>query len=145
MPTSAPRERTKSGAPNDCWAAIREACRHLGVHHVRLHLLGEVYQEQFDSNDASPGWTVRIPLSENDYVNCSRRVECPVSATGVAALADLLGTTLRARLPLLRPTGSIDPQIAALIEHIAEAHQGSAKAISEAPAATTTYCLPSIE
>ncbi len=132
-----------ASTPNDCWAAIREACPHLGVHHVRVHLLGEVYQEQFDSNNGSAGWTFRIPLSEEDYVNCSRQAESAVSATGLAAFADLLGTTLRARLPLLRPTGSIDPQIAALIDHITEAHHGSAKAMSAAPAATTTYCLPS--
>jgi UDP-GlcNAc:undecaprenyl-phosphate GlcNAc-1-phosphate transferase len=134
-----------ASTPNDCWTAIRDACSHLGFHRVRVHLLGEVYQEQFDSNDGSPGWTVRIPLSEEDYVNCSRQVECAVSVAGIAAFADLLGTTLRARLPSLRPSGSIDPQIAALIEHVAEAHYGSAKAISAAPAATTTYCLPSIE
>ena len=134
-----------AATPNDCWIAIREACRHLGFHHVRVHLLGETYQEQLYSNKESAGWTVRIPLSEDDYVNCSRQVECGVSATGVAAFADLLGTGLRERLPLLRPSGAIDPQIAALIEHVAEAHQGSAKAMSAAPAATTTYCLPSIK
>jgi UDP-GlcNAc:undecaprenyl-phosphate GlcNAc-1-phosphate transferase len=134
-----------ASTPNDCWVAIRDACSHLGFHHVRVHLCGEVYQEQLDSDDGSAGWTVRIPLSEDDYVNCSRQVKCAVSATGAAAFADLLGTTLRARLHLLRPSGSIDSQIAALIEHVAEAHYGSAKVMNAAPAATSPFCVPSIE
>jgi hypothetical protein len=113
---------------------------------VRVHLLGEIYQEQFDANDGAAVWTVRIPLSEDDYINCSRQLECAVPSAGIAAFADLLGTTLRARLPLLRPSGSLDPQIAALVEHVeSEALHGSAKAMSAAPAATTKYCLPSIE
>ena len=43
----------------------------------------------------------------------------------------------------------LDPQIAALIGHVeavaATARYGSAKVIREEPAATATYCLPSIE
>src|SRR6266436_3409750 len=35
-----------ASTPNDCWVAIRDACRHLGFHHVRLELLGESYDEQ---------------------------------------------------------------------------------------------------
>ncbi len=136
---------TAASTPNDCWVAIRDACRHLGFHHVRVSLLGEVYQEQLEPAAEAVCWTVRIPVSDQDYVNCARRVECAVAATGVATFADLLGSKLRARLPALRPSASIDPQIAALAGRLAEASYGSAKAINDAPAATTTYCLPSIE
>ena len=34
------------------------------------------------------------------------------------ALKGLLGRKLRAKLPSLRPSGSLDPQIAALLEHL---------------------------
>lgn len=138
-----------AATPNDCWVAIVEACRHLGFHDVRAHLLNEHYQAQFDSAPPTGGWTMRIPLSETDYVNCGRRAECAMATTGIAGFADLLGTKLRAKLPSLRPSASIDPQIAALTGHLiaeeAEFHQGRAKAMSAAPAATTTYCLPPIQ
>ena len=64
---------------------------------------------------------MRIPLSGKDYVNCAREVEGSQETTGIAALAHLLGARLRARLPALRPSGSIDPQIAALIDHVESA------------------------
>jgi hypothetical protein len=140
---------TAATTPNDCWVAIRDACRYLGFHHVRVHLLDEVYQEQLGVESGAAGWTLRIPLSQTDYVNCARRADCAITTTGIAAFADLLGTKLRAKLPALRPSASIDPEIAALVElltvHGAEAPQGSVKAMSAAPAATTTYCLPSIK
>jgi UDP-GlcNAc:undecaprenyl-phosphate GlcNAc-1-phosphate transferase len=107
-----------AATPNDCWVAIRDACRHLGFHEVRIQLLGEVYQAQFGPVAAAPGWTMRIPLSEHDYVNCSRQTGCAVAALGIAAFADLLANNLGAKLPSLRPSASIDPQIAALVAHI---------------------------
>jgi len=111
-----------AATPNDCWLAIRDACRHLGFHHVRIRLLGETYQEQIAPGDAANCWTMRIPLSEDDYVSCARQVECAVETTGIAALAHLLGNKLPAKLPYLRPSASIDPQIAALAAHVDLAH-----------------------
>jgi hypothetical protein len=107
-----------AATPNDCWVAIRDACHHLGFHEVRIQLLGEVYQAQFGPVAAAPSWTMRIPLSEHDYVNCSRQTGCAVAALGIAAFADLLANNLGAKLPSLRPSASIDPQIAALVAHI---------------------------
>ena len=137
-----------ASTPNDCWVAIRDACQHLGFHRVRLQLLGESYDEQI-----APGsqicWTMRIPVSPDDYVNCDREIGCALETTGLAAFADLLGDRLRRKLVLLRPSASIDPQIAALAGHVAAAARqtgyGSAKVMRDAPAATATYCLPSIK
>jgi len=41
-----------------------------------------------------------------------------------SAFADLLANKLRAKLPSLRPSASIDPQIAALVAHIEENADG---------------------
>jgi UDP-GlcNAc:undecaprenyl-phosphate/decaprenyl-phosphate GlcNAc-1-phosphate transferase len=111
-----------AATPNDCWLAIRDTCRHLGFHHVRIRLLGETYQEQIGPDDAANYWTMRIPLPEDDYVNCGRQVECAVETTGIATFAHLLGNKLRAKLPYLRPSASIDPQIAALVAHVDVPH-----------------------
>jgi UDP-GlcNAc:undecaprenyl-phosphate GlcNAc-1-phosphate transferase len=134
-----------AATPNDCWVAIRDASRHLGFHYVRIQLLGEVYQEQLAPGEGAACWTMRIPVSEQDYVNCARQADCAVETSGIAPFADLLGTKLRAKLASLRPSGSLDPQIAALVEHVEQARHGSAKVMRAAPAATATYCLPSIK
>ncbi len=107
-----------AATPNDCWLAIRDACRHLGFHYVRVQLLGEVYEEQLARSAGEACWTMRIPVSQDDYVNCDRQADCAVALTGVAPFADLLGSKLRAKLSSLRPSGSIDPEIAALVAHI---------------------------
>jgi UDP-GlcNAc:undecaprenyl-phosphate GlcNAc-1-phosphate transferase len=104
--------------PNDCWLAIRDTCLHLGFHHIRICLLGETYQAQFRPSSTADCWTMRIPLSGGDYVNCAREVEGAAEITGAASFAHLLGTKMRAKLPSLRPSTSIDPQIAALIGHV---------------------------
>ena len=134
-----------AATPNDCWVAIRDACRHLGFHFVRIQILGEVYQEQLAPTEGASRWTMRIPISEHDYVNCSRQADCATETSGIASFADLLGSKLRSKLPSLRSSGSLDPQIAALVEHVEQARHGSVKVMSAAPAATATYCLPSIK
>jgi len=48
-----------------------------------------------------------------------------VATLGIAAFADLLANKLRAKLPSLRPSASIDPQIAALVAHIEGSADGS--------------------
>jgi len=41
--------RCRVHTPNDCWVAIRDACRHLGFTMSRLQLLGESYDEQISA------------------------------------------------------------------------------------------------
>lgn len=118
-----------AATPNDCWLAIRDASLHLGFHHVRVRLLGETYHAQFRPSSPTDCWTMRIPLSPDDYVNCSREVEGVAETTGIASFAHLLGDKMRAKLPSLRPSGSIDPQVAALIAHV-EAAKGTGTALS---------------
>jgi UDP-GlcNAc:undecaprenyl-phosphate GlcNAc-1-phosphate transferase len=120
-----------AATPNDCWVAICEACRYLGFHSVRIQLLGEVYQAQLAPGEGAASWTMRIPLSGQDYVNCARQANCTVKTLGIAAFADLLASKLGAKLPYLRPSASIDPQIAALAAHI----EGSANVAARAAAA----------
>ena len=61
---------------------------------------------------------MRIPLSDQDYVNCSREVDGAGETTGIASFAHLICQTLRGRLEELRPSGSIEPQIAVLVERV---------------------------
>jgi UDP-GlcNAc:undecaprenyl-phosphate GlcNAc-1-phosphate transferase len=117
----------RASTPNDCWLAIRDACRQLGFHDVRLRLLGETYEERFGPDSEACSWTMRIPLTSGDYLNCAREVDSAGETAGIAAFADLIGQTLCGKLPALRPSDSIDPQIAALIERV-EAEGRSATA-----------------
>jgi UDP-GlcNAc:undecaprenyl-phosphate GlcNAc-1-phosphate transferase len=128
-----------AATPNDCWLAIRDACRHLGFHYVRVQLLGEVYQEQLAPGEGAACWTMRIPVSETDYVNCARQADCAVATAGLAAFADLMVNKLAAKLPSLRPSASIDPQIAALATYLEDSADGTVLVAVAGPRSLTNY------
>ncbi|MGH9720031.1 MAG: MraY family glycosyltransferase [Bryobacteraceae bacterium] len=134
-------EVAKALTAGDCWLAIREAAPGFGFGRVKMRLLEESFEEQFGDWSATSSWTLRIPISDRDYVNLSGDVGATGQALDLAYFADALAKALQARRPELRATLSIDPQIAALAGSLAA--YGSVNVISEPPAATATYCLPS--
>jgi len=106
-----------AGTPYDCWIALRETGRLLGFRQISVHLRGETYREQFRPAKELGCWSLRIPLSTEDYVSCDTEAERGYETAGTEAFAYLIGNQLRAKLPALRATGSLDSQIVALIEH----------------------------
>jgi UDP-GlcNAc:undecaprenyl-phosphate GlcNAc-1-phosphate transferase len=76
---------------DECWLAIRVACRELGFSQVALRLGGRSFHEQLD-NSAYQRWTLHIPLSELDSVQLTRRFES-LSAP-VTPLVDLFHRVL---------------------------------------------------
>ena len=96
-----------AATPNDCWVAIRDACRQLGFHHVRVHLLGETYDERLEPAVAA-SWTMRIPVSGQRLRQLRpRRSDAACETAGLATLRRF------ARQPAARKTADA----AALGEH----------------------------
>lgn len=111
-------ESIRSAAtPNDCWVAIRDTAAAFGFASVEMRLAGEAYEARF--GPAAESWTLRIPLPEGGSIVCTRNAGASELAAGLAPFAETLLDTLRARLPRLRPSGSVDPEIAALAEGVA--------------------------
>jgi len=127
-----------ASTPYECWTAIREASRSLGFRQVCLHLLGETYHEQFRPGASSECWTVRVPLTEQDYVSFEREAGGVAETSGIASFMQLLGHRLRPRVPELRPSGTIEPQLATLIDHVEAAAQ------EEALSDSSDSCAPSV-
>jgi UDP-GlcNAc:undecaprenyl-phosphate GlcNAc-1-phosphate transferase len=50
-----------------CWTVIQGGCEELGLHANRMQLAGHI----FASHGNSGGWAMRIPVSENDWVELS--------------------------------------------------------------------------
>ena len=87
-----------AGTPAGCWEVIREACAKFGFHEVRLSLAGEVFEYSSDESGA-PGWTVRVPLSNGDYVSLARPFASTVLAMVVAPFVDSLREILLEKFP----------------------------------------------
>jgi UDP-GlcNAc:undecaprenyl-phosphate/decaprenyl-phosphate GlcNAc-1-phosphate transferase len=84
--------------PAACGEAIRDVGRKFGFQQVRLSLAGEVLEYFFDETEA-PGWTMRVPLSNGDYVILSRAFASDVLPMMVAPFVDVLRATLTGKFP----------------------------------------------
>jgi UDP-GlcNAc:undecaprenyl-phosphate GlcNAc-1-phosphate transferase len=89
---------------DQCWDAIRCACRELGFARASMRAQGTVR----DAWLQGPGpraviWTMRVPLAAGDWVNIGEGFASAVEPSVIAPLADLLR---RAIGPKLAPAGS---------------------------------------
>jgi len=99
-------ETTLSGAStvDECWVALRGAGQELGFSELTMRLDHTFYQERFGkpAADARHGWTIRIPISETEFVNFSQGFEGAVPGTVVAPLADALRRALEPKLHIFQ-------------------------------------------
>jgi UDP-GlcNAc:undecaprenyl-phosphate GlcNAc-1-phosphate transferase len=123
---------------HDCWRLIRDAAAGFGFASVEARILGERYGAPAEVSSCT-AWTVRIPVSETDYVQCAMPVGGTAHPAAAGRFAETVARALGARLETLGPAGPPGPGLAALARGAA---QGRPKAIIEEPAATATYCLP---
>jgi UDP-GlcNAc:undecaprenyl-phosphate/decaprenyl-phosphate GlcNAc-1-phosphate transferase len=99
---------------HDCWSLLRDAAPAFGFSAIQVRILGETYRSQPHARDPAPAWTLRIPISERDYILCSTVIGNPEHAPVAGRFAGAVASALRLKLPALRPTGSLDPDLAAL-------------------------------
>jgi UDP-GlcNAc:undecaprenyl-phosphate GlcNAc-1-phosphate transferase len=86
------RSLDAAGTVPECWTAIRQHYRTFGFCAVLLSVGDVSYQ---DGRAAGPdSWTVRIPLSEKDFIEFSREFRLPEMSTAIAPVADLLRQAL---------------------------------------------------
>ncbi|HTA45936.1 MAG TPA: MraY family glycosyltransferase [Bryobacteraceae bacterium] len=91
---------------DECWSILRVAYSDFGFSEVRLKLTNRIYSAS-SSNSLNPkAFTIRIELSETEYLNLSSNSGKEVLANS-AAFADAIGTVLRAKVSQLRRTPAI--------------------------------------
>jgi UDP-GlcNAc:undecaprenyl-phosphate GlcNAc-1-phosphate transferase len=82
---------------DDCWLALEDCARALGLSRATLRIYGRTYSEQFGI--AGRCWSLAIPLHNAGSVD----IEAPFGAPSVTPLADSLGKVLAPKLHSLRP------------------------------------------
>lgn len=81
-----------------CWRAVCEACRDFGFSGVEMHAAGEMYAVQMGNDGSGDCWSVRIPLSDYEWVNLTREGHSVVLPMVVAPFVDAVRDLLRKRL-----------------------------------------------
>lgn len=97
-----------AATPADCWEIIRDACGKFGFQQARLSLGGQIFEDSPNEMD-SPGWTMRVPLTNLDYVVLSRPFTSAVLPMAVAPFVDLLRQTLVEKFPEIAPQEGASP------------------------------------
>ena len=92
-------EQALSGAVtvDDCWRAVRRASADLGFQNLQMRLDHTFFEESFGKG-AAKGWTVHIPISENEYIQLGHGSDNPVAPLVVEPFAELLRRSLEPRL-----------------------------------------------
>ncbi len=56
----------------ECWSAVRDACRNFGFTHAELRVNGYHFEEIFDHGNSHPTWGLDIPLPHQGHLHLTR-------------------------------------------------------------------------
>lgn len=79
--------------PEQCWEILQHTYSEFGFHEIRFKLGGRLYTHTTNGQHVANTWTVRIQLSENDYLNLSREFDTEAPPI-VARFTDAAGKIL---------------------------------------------------
>ena len=79
--------------PDQCWVVLQHTYSDFGFTEIRFKLGGRLYTHTTNGHHVAHTWTVRIQLSENDYLNLSREFDTEAPPI-VARFTDTIGKIL---------------------------------------------------
>jgi UDP-GlcNAc:undecaprenyl-phosphate GlcNAc-1-phosphate transferase len=90
----------EAATPDQYWKILQRSYRDFGFSDIRFRFQGRTYSDSASGNVLQPSWSIRIALSETDYMNLSREFGAEVPAV-ITAFADTIGGILRSRTGVL--------------------------------------------
>ena len=93
---------TAAASLDDCWSVIQAAANEFGFHQIRMQFAGRLFEH---GEDITPlqWWTIRVPISDYDFIELDRTFGVLGNAAALAPFACMLKKTLSAKLPLFEP------------------------------------------
>jgi UDP-GlcNAc:undecaprenyl-phosphate GlcNAc-1-phosphate transferase len=82
---------------DECWKVVQDSGKEFGFHTIDMTLAGRRY-EYCNGGLPQPSWTVRIPLSERDFVELTREFDSNAHSA-VAPFADSIRKTIGPKVP----------------------------------------------
>jgi UDP-GlcNAc:undecaprenyl-phosphate GlcNAc-1-phosphate transferase len=89
-------ELNAAATPEECWEVIQRTYTQFGFHEIRFKIGDRVYRHTTNGHGVPKSWTLRIQLSENDYLNLSREFDTQAPPI-VARFSDAIGEILTAK------------------------------------------------
>ena len=100
-----------AATPDQCWKVLKHTYSEFGFNEIRFKLGDRLYTDTTNGHHVADTWTVRIRLSDDDYINLSREFETE-SPPIVARYTDAIGKMLRTKTFEMQPACPIHPGIA---------------------------------
>jgi UDP-GlcNAc:undecaprenyl-phosphate GlcNAc-1-phosphate transferase len=99
-----------AATPDQRWKVLQHTYSEFGFNEIRFKVGGRLYTHTTNGHHAADTWTVRIRLSENEYVNLSREFDTD-SPPIVARFTDVIGKVLLTNTSKILLTDPIHPDI----------------------------------
>jgi UDP-GlcNAc:undecaprenyl-phosphate GlcNAc-1-phosphate transferase len=99
-----------------CWELIRDTYSRFGFNEIRLKLGGRLFAHTPHATSVARNWTVRINLSDKDYLGLSREFDTETPPI-VACFTDAVGVILGPKAHQMRSAESVRQTIETLVEH----------------------------
>jgi hypothetical protein len=100
-----------AATPDQCWKVLQRTYSAFGFNEVRFKAARRLYTHTKSGHQDTNVWTVRIRLSENDYINLSREFDTEAPPI-VGRYTDAIGKILRTKTFEPPPTDPIHAEIA---------------------------------
>jgi len=103
--------------PDQCWEILHHTYSDFGFNEIRFKLGGRLYTHTTNGHHVANTWTVRIQLSEHDYLNLSRafNIEAPPI---VGRFTDTIGKILCTKTNEMLRSGAIHRDIAIAVGQV---------------------------
>jgi UDP-GlcNAc:undecaprenyl-phosphate/decaprenyl-phosphate GlcNAc-1-phosphate transferase len=102
---------TAAVTPEQCWEVLQHTYSEFGFNEIRFKVGGCLYTHTTNGHHVADTWTVRIRLSDNDYLNLSREFDTEAPPI-VARFTDAISKILRTKESELLRTGQTQMDIA---------------------------------
>jgi UDP-GlcNAc:undecaprenyl-phosphate GlcNAc-1-phosphate transferase len=107
--------------PDQCWKVLQDTYSEFGFNEIRFKLGGRLYTHTTNGHHVANTWTVRIQLSENDYLNLSREFDTEAPPI-VAGFTDAIGKILCKKTSEMLRTEPINMDIAIAVGQVRPAN-----------------------
>lgn len=103
--------------PDQCWGVLQQSYSEFGFNEIRFRLGDRLYTHTTNGHHVANTWTVRIRLSENDYLNLSREFDSEVPPI-MARFADDIGKVLPKKASEMLQSDPVCQQISDAVERV---------------------------
>lgn len=97
--------------PEQCWEVLQRTYSEFGFNKIRFKVAGRLYTHTTNGHHVADTWTVRIRLSENDYLNLSREFDTEAPPI-LARFTDVTSKILRTKTSEMLRIDAIHPDFA---------------------------------